>query len=85
MFLQVVYIISGEIFATSLRNSALGVSSAIARVGAMTAPFMVMLGEQSQGLDFMIFGLFSLSAGVMAMWLPETKNKPLPENIKDML
>ena len=32
---QVVYIISSEIFATSVRNSALGIVSALARVGAM--------------------------------------------------
>ena len=57
---QVVYIISSEIFATTIRNSALGLASALARVGAIMAPFVVMLGEVAPGQQFLIFGLFCL-------------------------
>ena len=81
----VVYIISGEVFATSIRNSALGVVSAIARVGAMVAPFVVMLGETSPGLQFFIFGLFCVLGGVLGFGLPETRGKPLPESVREML
>ena len=66
----VVYIISGEVFATSIRNSALGVVSAIARVGAMVAPFIVMLGETSPGLQFFIFGLFCVLGASWALAFP---------------
>ena len=81
----VVYIVSGEVFATSIRNSALGVVSAIARVGAMVAPFIVGLGETSPGLQFFIFGLFCVVGGVLGCGLPETRNKPLPESVREML
>ena len=81
----VVYIISGEVFATSIRNSALGVVSAIARVGAIVAPFIVMLGETSPGLQFFIFGLFCVLGGLLGFGLPETRNKPLPESVREML
>ena len=81
----VVYIISSEVFATSIRNSALGIVSAIARVGAMVAPFIVMLGETSPGLQFSIFGLFCVTAGLLGCGLPETRNKPLPETVREML
>ena len=55
---QVVYIISSEIFATTIRNSALGLASALARVGAILAPFVVMLGELAPGAQFLLFGIF---------------------------
>ena len=56
--IQVVYIISSEIFATTIRNSALGLASALARVGAILAPFVVMLGELAPGAQFLLFGIF---------------------------
>ena len=43
---KIVYLISSEIFATSVRNSALGIASALARVGAIMSPFIVMLGTK---------------------------------------
>ena len=49
------------------------------------APFIVMLGETSHGLQFFIFGSLCLTAGFFGLWLPETKNKPLPETVKEML
>ena len=82
---KTIYIISSEIFSTSIRNSAIGIVSAISRVGSIMAPFIVMLGETSYGLQFFIFGSLSLTAGFFALWLPETKNKPLPETVKEML
>jgi len=82
---KVVYISSSEIFATSIRNSALGIMSALARVGAILAPFIVMMGETSPGLQFFIFGVMCLSGGLLGVWLPETRNKPLPECVREML
>ena len=37
------------------------------------------------GLQFFIFGLLCLSGGLLGCWLPETRNKPLPESIREML
>ena len=80
-----VYVISGEIFSTSIRNSAIGIVSAMSRVGSIMSPFIVMLGENYQGLQFFIFGSLCLTAGFFGLWLPETMNKPLPETVKEML
>jgi len=82
---NVVYIISSEIFATTIRNSALGLASALARVGAIMAPFVVMLGEVAPGQQFLIFGLFCLSGGLLGCWLPETRGQPLPESVREMM
>merc|ERR1719209_1262988 len=44
---KISYLLSGEVFATSIRNSALGLMSGVARIGAVLAPFIVMAGEAS--------------------------------------
>jgi len=82
---KVAYILSGEIFATSIRNSGLGIMSSTARVGSILSPFIVMAGEQFPGVQFLLFGVLGVSGGILALWLPETKGRPLPETISDML
>jgi len=79
------YILSGEVFSTSIRNSAMGLVSAFARLGAILAPFIVMAGETVQGLEFTVFGLLGLTGGVLSLWLPETLDLPLPETVSEML
>ena len=79
------YILSGEIFATSIRNSAMGLVSGMARVGAIMSPFIVMLGETFSNFQFTVFGFLGLTGGILSLRLPETLNKPLPETVNDML
>ena len=81
----VVYIHSGEIFPTSIRNSAMGLVSVAARVGGIIAPFIVLLGDAHSNLQFTVFGLLSLTAGVFNLWLPETQGRKLPDSVNDML
>lgn len=79
------YILTGEIFATSIRNSGVGLLSAVARVGSILSPFIVMAGETLPGVQFTIFGILGITGGMLSLWLPETKDKPLPETVGDML
>jgi len=79
------YILSGEIFATSIRNSAMGLVSGMARIGAILSPFIVMAGETIPGFQFVVFGLLGISGGILSLWLPETKDRPLPETVAEML
>jgi len=80
----VVYIHSGEIFPTTIRNSAMGIMSVAARVGGILAPFIVLLGSVSTNLQFTVFGLLSLTAGLLNLRLPETLGSPLPDTMQDM-
>ena len=82
---NVAYIFSGEIFATSIRNSCMGLVSGMGRVGAILSPYIVMAGETSPGLHFLVFGLLGISGGVASLWLPETQNQALPDRVEDML
>ncbi|XP_068719912.1 solute carrier family 22 member 15-like isoform X4 [Montipora capricornis] len=55
-----------------------GFSSLCARVGGMAAPYIV----DATGLAWVppvVFGATSFFAGVIAMLLPETRGKPLPD------
>jgi len=82
---KISYLLSGEVFATSIRNSAMGLVSGVARIGAILAPFIVMAGEASPGLQFSVFGLLGLTGGLLALKLPETRGLPLPETVAEML
>lgn len=82
---KISYLLSGEIFATSIRNSAMGLVSGLARVGAILAPFIVMAGETLPGFQFLVFGALGVSGGILSLWLPETKDLPLPETVAEML
>ena len=81
---NVAYIFSGEIFATSIRNSCMGLVSGMGRIGAILSPYIVMVGETSHGTHFLVFGLLGMSGGLASMWLPETQGQPLPQTIQDM-
>lgn len=81
----VIYIHSGEIYPTTIRNTAMGILSVAARFGGILAPFIVLLGDYSSNLEFTVFGVLSLAAGIVNLKLPETLGKALPETIKDML
>jgi len=82
---KVAYILSGEVFATSIRNSAMGLVSGLARAGAILSPFIVMAGETVPGVQFLVFGILGISGGVLSLWLPETKDRPLPETVAGMM
>merc|ERR1712083_1102643 len=76
---KIAYIISGEIFPTSIRTSAM------AMVGSTISPFIVMVGETIPGFQFYIFAFLGLSGGFLSLKLPETKGRKLPSKVADML
>ena len=80
-----VYIHSGEIFPTTVRNSGMGLVSVAARVGGIMAPFIVSLGEAVPHLQFTVLGVMSLAAGLLNLRLPETAGCELPDTITDLV
>ncbi|XP_046326574.2 organic cation transporter protein-like [Haliotis rufescens] len=84
----IIYVFSSELFPTAIRHSATGASSSCARVGGMIAPYIVdwgkfIGGDFGRALPLMVFGSLSVLAGLLALLLPETLNKDLPETIED--
>uniref|UniRef100_A0A0B7BP68 Major facilitator superfamily (MFS) profile domain-containing protein n=1 Tax=Arion vulgaris TaxID=1028688 RepID=A0A0B7BP68_9EUPU len=84
----IIYIYSAELFPTVMRNSGMGLSSFTARIGGILAPYIVDIGNIIDGhlavaLPLIIFGSISIAAGLLALLLPETAYKTLPDSIED--
>lgn len=80
---DVLYIYSVELFPTNVRNFALSMSRLSLMLGAAIAPLLVVLGRLSPSLSFVVFGGLSVFSGIVAFWLPETRNAPLYETLEE--
>ncbi|KAG2682099.1 hypothetical protein I3760_11G175000 [Carya illinoinensis] len=71
---NLLFIYTTELFPTVVRNAALGCATQAAQMGAILAPFVVVLGG---GLPFVVFGVCGIVGGMLAFYVPETLNKPM--------
>lgn len=83
-----IWVFSAELYPTIVRNSAMGASSFCARVGGMISPYIADIGisvegDMAKAMPLIIFGLATIGAGLLALLLPETLNKELPETVED--
>ena len=73
---QLAYMFPTELFPTSIRASALGVANIFSRTGSILAP---LTANTPQVVTQLGLGAVALSAGLLAMLLPETRGRPLAE------
>lgn len=78
-----IYLFSAEQFPTVIRNVALGAASMSARVGGVSAPYLIYLSQFWKPLPILIFGVTALLGGFFSTFLPETHNMKLPETLAD--
>lgn len=83
MVFIVLYLYCSEMFPTVVRNAALGISSMMARFGAMIAPFIVDLRSRGRWCAPTAFGVFPLMAALLCLLLPETKDCELMMTIEE--
>lgn len=76
----VVYFYTSELFPTTVRNAAMGVSSMSARIGGTLATPILLLDQYFSPLPMLIFAILSAVAGGLTFRMPETKGKPLDQN-----
>ncbi|XP_033635412.1 organic cation transporter protein-like [Asterias rubens] len=79
----IIFVVSGEIYPTPVRSAGMGISSTAARIAGILSPFMLELGSLWEPLPFILFGGLSIAAGLLALLLPETKDKILPETLEE--
>ncbi|XP_004437653.2 PREDICTED: solute carrier family 22 member 20 [Ceratotherium simum simum] len=79
-----VYLFTGELYPTEIRQMGMGFTSVNARLGGLAAPLVTMLGEFSTVLPPVGFGAASILAGLAVCFLAETRNVPLVETIEAM-
>ncbi|XP_070558286.1 organic cation transporter protein-like [Ptychodera flava] len=80
---SIVFVYGAEIYPTVVRNAGMGVSSLSARIGSIISPFVVLLDVYWGPLPFIVMGVTSVIAGLLALLLPETRNKTLPETLEE--
>ncbi|XP_045499099.1 organic cation transporter protein-like isoform X1 [Colias croceus] len=78
-----VYLYAGELFPTVVRNSGVGLSSTVARIGSMVAPFVATLGHKSSWLPPILFGITPLVGACLCIILPDTRGKKLPDTLEE--
>nr|CAD7571644.1 unnamed protein product [Timema californicum] len=78
-----VYLYSGELFPTVVRNVGVGSASMCARIGSMVAPFVSSLNHFSYYIPPLLFGLSPLAAALLTFLLPETADRDLPDTLEE--
>uniref|UniRef100_A0A3Q4GJB1 Solute carrier family 22 member 5 n=1 Tax=Neolamprologus brichardi TaxID=32507 RepID=A0A3Q4GJB1_NEOBR len=83
MAFSIVYIYTAEIYPTVLRNIGMGMCSSAARVGSITAPYVIFL-TYNKVLPYVLMGSLTIASSVVNLFLPETLHKDLPETVEQM-
>lgn len=73
-----IYVYSAELFPTALRNSGIGLCSAVARIGGIAAPIVGMLPGV---YPYIIFGVIGLIGAALTLLLEEVLDKELPDTV----
>ncbi|KAE8709646.1 Organic cation/carnitine transporter 1 [Hibiscus syriacus] len=79
---NVLYVYCVELFPTNVRNFAVSQLQQSYMLGASLSPLLVVVGRLSSTISFTVFGALSILSGMLSIWLPETRNAPLYETLK---
>uniref|UniRef100_A0A2S2PLV9 Solute carrier family 22 member 21 n=1 Tax=Schizaphis graminum TaxID=13262 RepID=A0A2S2PLV9_SCHGA len=83
MSFNTMYVYTAEMFPTEMRMTLFGITSMFGRLGVMFAPQMTLLGAYyGQYVPILLFGILSITAGALSFFFPETKDKKLPDTVK---
>lgn len=82
---QLQYLFVVELMPTKVRNVAVGTCSMIARIGCVITPYIVtLLGDVHYALPSTLFGILSVTAGLLTLLLPETNHTLLPATVEEV-
>ncbi|OWK50976.1 Solute carrier family 22 member 6-B, partial [Lonchura striata] len=89
-----VFLYTGELYPTvircprelrvSHRQTGMGLANTMSRLGSIMAPLVKMAGELFPALPFVIYGAAPVVSGLVAAFLPETRNMALPETVEEV-
>ncbi|EHB02110.1 Solute carrier family 22 member 6 [Heterocephalus glaber] len=79
-----IFLYTGELYPTIIRQTGLGVGSTVARVGSIVSPLVSMTTELYPTAPLFIFGAIPVAASAATALLPETRGQPLPDTVQDL-
>lgn len=79
----VIYNYTAELFPTVERNTALGTACMGARLSGGLTPLITLLDSFDMRMPSVIFGVTAATSGLLALVLPETLNRPIPQTLED--
>ncbi|NXG75181.1 S226A protein, partial [Baryphthengus martii] len=79
-----VFLYTGELYPTVIRQTGMGLANTMSRLGSITAPLVKMAGELFPPLPFVIYGTAPVASGLVAAFLPETRDTALPETVEEV-
>uniref|UniRef100_A0A7G3B2R2 Major facilitator superfamily (MFS) profile domain-containing protein n=1 Tax=Lutzomyia longipalpis TaxID=7200 RepID=A0A7G3B2R2_LUTLO len=83
MAIITIYVYTAELFPTKLRLTFLSVCATFGNIGAMLAPFTLLLGKYFESLPMILFVAVAIPAGILILLSPETLNHTLPDTIQE--
>ncbi|XP_075043564.1 solute carrier family 22 member 6-B-like [Mixophyes fleayi] len=78
------YLYTSELFPTVLRQTGMGFTNMMMRLGAVVAPVVMMTKVYVSFLPLVIFGVVPIICGLPILWLPETRNTPLLDTVEEV-
>lgn len=78
------YLFTGELYPTVLRNAGVGCTVMCARIGSMMAPLVIALNDVAPFLPLTLLGLLATVEALLILPLPETCGMKLPETVEDL-
>ncbi|XP_036996126.2 solute carrier family 22 member 6 [Artibeus jamaicensis] len=79
-----IFLYTGELYPTMIRQTGLGMGSTMARVGSIVSPLVTMMAELYRPLPLFVFGTVPVVASAATAFLPETLGRPLPDTVQDV-
>ncbi|KAK0169034.1 hypothetical protein PV327_002783 [Microctonus hyperodae] len=77
------YLYTGEVFPTVVRNVGMGLCSVLSKFASMIAPFITAMGSSLFWLPPLFYGVIMIISAGLCLFLPETMGMKLPDTIED--
>ncbi|KAI1294614.1 Organic cation transporter 1 [Halotydeus destructor] len=80
---QVLYQQAAELYPTPVRQQGLSMGSSFSAMATIFLPYLNLLSRYAHWIPMFVIGVCSLTGALVAAFLPETLNAPLPQTLEE--